>query len=266
MDVDGPSPPPRSANTRVAQSRILQALPNGLLTPPATQGQQPTRNVTTGGRGSNADNAGTYKSKVIVFDAQIYLGSSEPAFITSLCYFNTDNVEFADVGSYLVVIHAARSSPTIEVYSQELTALDYHAFGDIVWIVPLGSPENFDMRHHAVAAVHVAGVATNVNRDDSTFEIHRWEKYKPVPTKGKSVLIEGLLTGLKRNEDRTIKHFIIDLEKVSFLIPAAPKAEESPTKLVPNQGTPACLKFTGFLGNQESDPKSEEPNRKKRSR
>ncbi|KAJ6480066.1 hypothetical protein DFH09DRAFT_1341557 [Mycena vulgaris] len=229
------------------------------------------------------------KSKAVVFDAQIYLGSSEPALITSLRYFNTNNIEFTDIGCYMVVIHPARTSPTIEVYSQELTPLDYHAFGDIVWLVPLGSPENFNMRHHAT--VHVAGAAINVNKDDSTFEIQpvqylsatraadnvfpvrclfpdtkRWERYKPIPSKGKSVLIEGLLTGLERNEDRTIKYFIIDLEKVTFLAPApaAPKAEESPTKMV-NQGTPARLKFTGFFGSQESsDAKPEEPNRKKR--
>ncbi|KAJ6485221.1 hypothetical protein DFH09DRAFT_1339874 [Mycena vulgaris] len=228
------------------------------------------------------------KTKSIVFDAQIYLGSSEPALITSLRYFNSDNLEFPEVGSYSVVIQPARTLPTIEVYSQELTPVDYHAFGDIVWIIPLGSPENFDMRHHAV--VHVAGFATNVNEDDLTFEIHatqyvsatktadnvfpvrclfpdtkRWEKYKPLPTKGKATAIEGLLTGVERNEDRTVKYFIVDLEKVTFLGPAsaAPKAKESPTKLV-NTGTPARLKFTGFFGSQKPDTKSGEPNPKKR--
>ncbi|KAJ7177789.1 hypothetical protein C8R46DRAFT_1212520 [Mycena filopes] len=233
------------------------------------------------------------KSKFVVFDAQIFLGSSEPALITSLRYFNTKNIEFADVSAYSVVIHPARTSPTIEVYSQELTPLDYHVFGDIVWLVPLGSPENLDMRHHAV--VHVAGAALNINNDDSTFEIHpvqyvsatrttdnvfpvrclfpdtkRWEKYKPVPSKGKSVLIEGLLTGLERNDDRSVKYFVVDLEKVTFLAPAAPpKAEESPTKIV-TQGTPARLKFTGFFGSQGSDegsdtkPDDHEPSRKKR--
>ncbi|KAJ7624197.1 hypothetical protein B0H17DRAFT_1218917 [Mycena rosella] len=225
------------------------------------------------------------KSKFIVFDAQIYLGSSEPAIITSLRYFNVNNLTFADVGCYTVVFQPARTSSTIEVYSQDLTPLDFHAFGDIVWIIPLGSPENFDMRHHAV--VHVAGLPTNINKDDSTFEIHaaqylsatkiadnifpvrclfpdtkRWEKYKPVPGKGKAVSIEGLLTGVERNEDHTVKYFIVNLEKVTFLSkpPVAPKAEESPTKM----GTPARLKFTGFFGSQGEESKSEEPKPKKR--
>ncbi|KAJ6556570.1 hypothetical protein DFH09DRAFT_1084662 [Mycena vulgaris] len=219
------------------------------------------------------------KTKSIVFDAQIYLGSSEPALITSLRYFNSNNLEFPEVGSYSVVIQPARTLPTIEVYSQELTPVDYHTFGDIVWIIPLGSPENFDMCHHAV--VHVAGFATNVNEDDLTFEIHatqyvsatktadnvfpRWEKYKLLPTRGKATAIEGLLTGVECNEDPTVKYFIVDLEKVTFLGPAsaAPKAKESPTKLV-NTGTPACLKFTGFFGSQKPDTKSGEPNPKKR--
>ncbi|KAJ7891505.1 hypothetical protein B0H13DRAFT_1887135 [Mycena leptocephala] len=180
----------------------------------------------------------------------------------------------------------ARTSPTIEVYSQELTLVDYHVFGDVVWIIPLGSPEGFDMCHHA--AVHVAGLAVNIQKEDATFEIHaeqylsatktadnmfpvrwvcpdtkRWEKHKPVPGKGKAVSIEGIFTGVERNEDRTVKHFIVDLEKVTFLgqAPVAPKAEESPTKLV-NSGTPARLKFTGFFGSQ--DMKSGEPSTKKR--
>jgi hypothetical protein len=121
------------------------------------------------------------------------------------------------------------------------------------------------MRHHAV--VHVAGAALNINKEDSTFEVHpaqylsatrtaenvfpvrclfpdtkRWEKYKPVPSKGKSVLID-LLTGLERNEDRSIKYFIVDLEKVTFLAPAAPKAEESPTKI----GSSPFLSFPNFI-------------------
>ncbi|KAJ7916923.1 hypothetical protein B0H13DRAFT_2445608 [Mycena leptocephala] len=227
------------------------------------------------------------KTKTFVFDAQIYLGSSEPALIASLRYFNADNREFAEVGAYAVDIHPARTVPTIEVYSQELTPVD---FGDIIRMVPLGSPENFDVCHHAI--VHVCGLPSNINKEDSTFDIHpeqylsatktannafpvrcgfpstaRWEKYKPMPGKGKPVVIEGLLTGVERNDDRTVKYFIVDLEKVTFISqgPAVPKAEESPTKPM-NSGTPARLKFTGFFGSQESNPdaKSDGPASKKR--
>ncbi|KAF7366803.1 hypothetical protein MSAN_00938600 [Mycena sanguinolenta] len=228
------------------------------------------------------------KTKTVVFDGQIYLGSSEPAIIVSLRYYNATDMAFPDVGRYSVVVHPARTSPTVEVYSQELTPVDYHAFGDIVSIIPLGSPENFELQHHAV--VHVCGVPSNVNKKNSTFEIHaeqylsatkstdnvfpvqclfpatpRWEKYKPIPAKGKSVAIEGLLTGVERNDDRTVNRFIVDLEKVTFLGTAAsgvPKAEESPTKMI-NNGTPARLKFTGFFANH-SDTKEGEPSTKKR--
>ncbi|KAJ6598802.1 hypothetical protein B0H10DRAFT_2231399 [Mycena sp. CBHHK59/15] len=151
-------------------------------------------------------------------------------------------------------------------------------------LVPLGSPENFDLRHHAT--VHVCGLPSNVDENDSTFDIEavhtpRWAKYKPMPGKGQSVAIEGLLTGVERNEDRTVnlgpdrmhglikpappknshmarwgcalitrwldfggaglpspctrsgpKHFIVDLQKVTFLgqVPVPPKAEHSPVK------------------------------------
>jgi hypothetical protein len=175
-------------------------------------------------------------------------------------------------------------------------------------MVPLGSPENFDVCHHAI--VHVCGLPSNINKEDSTFDIHpeqylsatktannafpvrcgfpstaRWEKYKPMPGKGKPAVIEGLLTGVERNDDRTVKYFIVDLEKVTFISqgPAAPKAEESPTKPSAyiissspsqrelstssvNSGTPARLKFTGFFRSQEPNPdaKSDGPASKKR--
>ncbi len=123
-------------------------------------------------------------------------------------------------------------------------------------MVPLGSPENFELCHHAM--VEVCWIPSNIDKKDSTFDIDArqylsatrsadnafparcifpptalWEKYKLIPSKGKPVSVEGLLTGIERNDDRTIKHFIVDLEKVTFLTPTpvAPKAEESPTKL-----------------------------------
>ncbi|KAJ6455610.1 hypothetical protein DFH09DRAFT_1297650 [Mycena vulgaris] len=122
----------------------------------------------------------------------------------------------------------ARTSSTIEVYSQELIPLDYHAFGDIVWLVPLGSPENFGLCHHTF--VHVSGLPTNINKDDSTFEIHA----------------EQYLSATKSPEN---------LFPVTLLGQAltAPRAEEIPAKLA-NIGTP--LKFTGFFGGQETDIKS----------
>ncbi|KAJ7447431.1 hypothetical protein FB451DRAFT_1411850 [Mycena latifolia] len=230
------------------------------------------------------------KSKTVVFDAQMYLGSSEPALIFSLRYFNADDLDFPDVSCCSVDVHPARTTSTTEVYSQELTPLDYHGFGDIVKIVPLGSPESFDLRHHAY--IHACGLPSNMDKKNSTFDIGvaqfmsankktnnefpvhcvvpatpRWENYKPIPAKGKPVAIEGFLTGIERNEDRTIKHFIVDLEKVTYLSPSSttPKAEESPTKLA-HTGTPARLKFTGFFGSQESssDTKSAERPAKKR--
>jgi hypothetical protein len=47
--------------------------------------------------------------------------------------------------------------------------------------------------------------------------------------------ILGFLTGLERNEDKTVKHFVMDIDTVMFLgqpaRAAAPKAEESPRKI-----------------------------------
>ncbi|KAJ7169785.1 hypothetical protein C8R46DRAFT_1217449 [Mycena filopes] len=224
------------------------------------------------------------KTKTTVFDGQLFLPSTEPALIGSFRYFNENNLTFAEVGYYDVGIRVARTTPTVEVYSQTLTPVDYHIMGDIFSLAPLGSPESFDLCNRT--SIAVCGVATNINRDDATFEVDaeqylavtrslevfparclipdtpRFKKYKPVPNKGKSVLVTGFLTGLERNDDKTVKHFIVDVDTVVFLGqpgPTAPKAEESPTKI--SQGTPASLKFTGFFGSQGS---TDEPASKKR--
>ncbi|KAK6974186.1 hypothetical protein R3P38DRAFT_3239859 [Favolaschia claudopus] len=70
----------------------------------------------------------------------------------------------------------------------------------------------------------------------------------------------GFLTGVERNPDRTVKHFIIDIEKVTFVGQgtSAPKAEPSPVKLKSNSGASSALMFTGF------DEVTEQPAPKKR--
>ncbi|KAK6984186.1 hypothetical protein R3P38DRAFT_3333014 [Favolaschia claudopus] len=204
------------------------------------------------------------KTKTVVFDGQIYLGSSIGATIAA---------HFAI--SIPTIRTPARTTSTLEAYSQELAPLDYHFLGDNLSIIPLGSPDSLNIRTHAT--VHVCGVPRNIDKPNSTFDIKieqylsatktpdnafqvhcvfpatpRWEKYKPIPVKGKSVSVEGFLTGFELNDDRSVKHSIVDIEKVTFLGNAsstAPKAEVSPTKiaLAVNTGTPARLKFTGFL-------------------
>ncbi|KAJ7794054.1 hypothetical protein B0H14DRAFT_2622287 [Mycena olivaceomarginata] len=123
-------------------------------------------------------------------------------------------------------------------------------FGCYYQMIYLRSPKNFDLQHYAI--VHVAGSATNINKDDSTFEIHA-AHYKPIPGKGKSVLIKGLLTGAERNADHTVKHFSIDLQKVTFI-------GQAPFVLTL---TPALLRVLSswFFG---SGTKSDEPASKNR--
>ncbi|KAK7034926.1 hypothetical protein R3P38DRAFT_2518738, partial [Favolaschia claudopus] len=174
------------------------------------------------------------------------------------------------------------------LYSQELAPLEYPFFGDV--IIPLGSPDSLNIRTHAT--IDVCGVPSNIDKPNSTFDIKakqylsatktpdnvfpvhcvfpatpRWEKFKPISGKGKSVSVEGFLTGLELNDDRSVKHFIVDIEKVTLLGNAsstAPKVEESSTRIV-NTGTPARLKFTGFFGDQASgSTNTSEPNPKKR--
>ncbi|KAJ6467906.1 hypothetical protein C8R45DRAFT_475644 [Mycena sanguinolenta] len=174
------------------------------------------------------------KTKTVIFDGQIYLGSSVPAIFVSLRYFNATDIQFLDVGCYSVVIHPARTFPTVEVYSQSLTPVDYHTFGDIVSIVPLGSPENFDLQHHAV--VHVCGMPSNIDKKNSVFEIHA----------------EQYLNATKTTDN---------VFPVQCLFPQTLRWENfKPVPGKVNDGIPAHLKFTGFF----EDSRDDEPKVKKR--
>ncbi|KAJ7356520.1 hypothetical protein DFH08DRAFT_802557 [Mycena albidolilacea] len=209
------------------------------------------------------------RSKTLVFNAQIFLPSSEPALVGSLHYFNADNVGFDNIGCYAVSVQVARTLPTVEVYSQTLTLVDYHVMGDIIWLISLGSPGNFDVRHCGL--LNVCGVLSNINRDDLTFTINAQQyvtatkNYKPIPAKGESVLVPGFLMGVECNDNKTVKYFLIDVETVTFLGQASgatvPRAEESPTEIT--DGTPAKLKFTGFFSGDRSPAKGGEPPSKK---
>ncbi|KAJ7828160.1 hypothetical protein B0H14DRAFT_3466537 [Mycena olivaceomarginata] len=193
------------------------------------------------------------KTKTVVFDLQANLPRSEPALIGSVRYFNHDDLEFPEIGCYAVWVSVARTLPTAEVYSQDLGPMDYHILG-----------ENFSLSQPAF--VQICGLASNINKDDATFDVvvqqyisatrsaecfptrcfipdtPRFQNYKPIPNKGKFVSVTGFLTGVERDDDHTVKHFLIDVDQVVFLgqrphSASAPKAEQSSNKIV--SGTPA---------------------------
>ncbi|KAK6984520.1 hypothetical protein R3P38DRAFT_2806525 [Favolaschia claudopus] len=101
-------------------------------------------------------------------------------------------------------------------------------------------PRNID-KPNSTFDIKIEQYLSATKTPDNAFQVHcvfpatpRWEKYKPIPVKGKSVSVEGFLTGFELNDDRSVKHSIVDIEKVTFLGNAsstAPKAEESPTKI-----------------------------------
>ncbi|KAJ7875331.1 hypothetical protein B0H14DRAFT_2568816 [Mycena olivaceomarginata] len=110
-----------------------------------------------------------------------------------------------------------------------------------------------------------------MNKDDGTFDgVAEQYKFKPIPSKGKFVSVTGFLTSIERDEDHTVKYFLIDVDQIASLgqqiaslgqQSASPKAKQSPAKIA--LGTPTHLKFTGFLGIQGTDMKSREPASKK---
>ncbi|KAJ7872650.1 hypothetical protein B0H14DRAFT_2570151 [Mycena olivaceomarginata] len=82
----------------------------------------------------------------------------------------------------------------------------------------------------------------------------KFGNYKPIPRNGKSISVTGFLTGLKHNEDKTVKHFITSRSLASQwdLLRQRPKSVRP--RYVSNS-TPANLKFTGFFVNG-SNPRS----------
>ncbi|KAF8133583.1 hypothetical protein K438DRAFT_2031520 [Mycena galopus ATCC 62051] len=86
----------------------------------------------------------------------------------------------------------------------------------------------------------------NINKEDSTFEIAvmqyisatkkhevfpvrclipdspRWQKCKPVPAHNELVSITRFLTGVERDDDHTVKHFIIDVDLPSADLDLSP--------------------------------------------
>ncbi|KAK6981295.1 hypothetical protein R3P38DRAFT_3376237 [Favolaschia claudopus] len=70
------------------------------------------------------------------------------------------------------------ANPLPPVYSQELAPLDYHWFGDAVSLIPLGPPDSLNLRTHAT--VHVCGAPSNIDKENSTFDI-KAEQYLSAP-------------------------------------------------------------------------------------
>lgn len=149
--------------------------------------------------------------------------------------------------------------------------MDYHVLGDAVWVrtapvlyllcaddtmklIPLGSPEDFSLSQPAF--VQVCGLATNINKDNATFEV-AVEQYisatrsaecfptrclipdtplQAHPQQRKVCLCDCFLAGVERDDDYTVKHFLLDIDQVVFLgqqlhSASAPKAEQSPNKI-----------------------------------
>ncbi|KAJ7217387.1 hypothetical protein C8J57DRAFT_1095875 [Mycena rebaudengoi] len=197
------------------------------------------------------------KMKTTVLNAQIFLGSSEPALICNLHYFNANNIVFKDIPeAFVIILQGARALTDAQTYSQQLAALDYHIMGDIVWLVRLGSPGDFDICQRPYT--HITGLPSNINKDDATFEVNveqyiaatkstklfparclipdtaRFKNFKPVPSQGKCVSVMGHLSAVERDDNRAVKNFFIDVDNVIFLGQQGggmPKAAESPMKL-----------------------------------
>ncbi|KAK6971632.1 hypothetical protein R3P38DRAFT_3242019 [Favolaschia claudopus] len=214
------------------------------------------------------------ETKTVVFDGQIYLGSSIGAHrLTSLFQFRQPGLRRCwvllsghpgvfDTFSYhsythinvyglRVPLRLSRCTP------RSLLLLIITSSEDIGSIIPLGSPDTFNIRTHAT--VHVCGVPSNIDKPNSTFDV-KAESYlsttkTPDNTFSVHCVFPRATKRAARQHSRSNPHAIraarwllaahrklsiVDIEKVSFLGNAsstALKAEESPTTII-HTGTP----------------------------
>jgi hypothetical protein len=95
---------------------------------------------------------------------------------------------------------------SVEVYSKTLAPVDYHVIGDIFSVSVDSDNATFNLN---------AEQYLYTTRSSEAFPIRciipdspKFGNYKPIPRNGKSISVTGFLTGLKHNEDKTVKHFI----------------------------------------------------------
>ncbi|KAJ7920145.1 hypothetical protein B0H13DRAFT_2319792 [Mycena leptocephala] len=81
------------------------------------------------------------KTAAETYNGQLFLPSSEPALIGSFRYFNTNDLASAFVLPVPFLLWR---------FIATLTPVDYHIMGDIISLIPLGSPENFDLCHQSL--------------------------------------------------------------------------------------------------------------------
>jgi len=119
------------------------------------------------------------RSKSVMFDAQIYVGSAEnEAILGALRYFNGDDTVFPDEGMYMVYATVAHTDPAVEIYPSELyKKADYSLMGDITWLLLLGPTQGPGSELTASinpcrrAYVHVTGPAYQANTEAATFQV-----------------------------------------------------------------------------------------------
>ncbi|KAJ7805382.1 hypothetical protein B0H13DRAFT_1930216 [Mycena leptocephala] len=148
------------------------------------------------------------KTKTVVFDLQAYLPSSEPALIGSVQYFNRDNLEFPEIGCYAVWVsdRVARTLPTAEVYSQDLSPMDYHVLGDAVWVCGLASNIKDDATFDVVVEQYISVTESVIDVDQVVF-LGQQPHSASVP-KAEQVYLIALQQAKISNADGTI----VDLE------------------------------------------------------
>lgn len=185
--------------------------------------------------------------KMMLLDASLYLGHQQTVLI-ALKYFNRDNVEFGNQGSFFIhtsVIGLLTDST--EVDNDEVLASirddgGYDLLGDADFILPAHT-DRTEMRHPPY--VEVCGIARNVSRSQFSFDVDadqyssflkthskktgvfrlhaivpdtgKFQKKRPLPQEKSFIFVSGFLSSISFTEnDNKGTQFVIEVHHMVF--------------------------------------------------
>ncbi|KAJ7264324.1 hypothetical protein C8J57DRAFT_1512398 [Mycena rebaudengoi] len=224
------------------------------------------------------------KLKTIALDGQVFLNGSSPSLIGFFHYYNTTDIQFeTDVPeAYMVWAKVSEMENQVELHQEGLKNDEYHIMGDIISLSKLGPADTVDLGHHAV--LHTIGIASNINKQDYTFDVcteqwvtvlggngsfptkvhisitGRFKQNKPYLSYNSCVQMAGWIIDVVHSDDRSMKHFIVDLESIIFL-GGPERMVQHRCKTHQNRGTPVHLRFNRFTSSLLTSKNLKRPSR-----
>ncbi|KAI0658856.1 hypothetical protein C8Q70DRAFT_1114275 [Cubamyces menziesii] len=179
------------------------------------------------------------KPRTITFDATFWLGVDLMPLTACFRYFNKDNLEIPEQGTFAVMATVAQPAEDAELGAAVLYT-DYDLIGDIIWMV--GTP---DANAHQLPVMIINGPTHDINRTAATFKVNAAQYVqqlkdsnpgrlevdvqipdsgrfkngkKPLPpTEGSNAAVTGVLSSVHRaSGTMAAERFEVTLENVAY--------------------------------------------------